>query len=64
MWGKTTEGKIDEDIGVSRLESISQDAPLLQNYIDGSSLPKYNWRDQLLYYNKAGNGPYLTKQGR
>lgn len=42
MWGKTTEEKIDEDIGVSRLESTSQDAPLLQNYIDGSSLPKYN----------------------
>lgn len=42
MWGKAKEEKIDEDIGVRSLESTSQKAPLLQNYIEGPSLPKQN----------------------
>ena len=42
MWGKATEEKIDEDVGVSSSESTSQKAPLLQNCNEGPSLPKYN----------------------
>lgn len=50
MWGKAKEEKIDEDIGVRSLESTSQKAPLLQNYIEGPSLPKQNWRNELFVW--------------
>ncbi|RVX10538.1 WAT1-related protein [Vitis vinifera] len=47
MWGKAKEEKIDEDIGVRSLESTSQKAPLLQNYIEGLLLiGKSNGPDQ------------------
>nr|XP_015901573.2 WAT1-related protein At3g28050-like isoform X1 [Ziziphus jujuba var. spinosa] len=34
MWGKAKEAKIDEDVGISSLESNRQQAPLLQNSIE------------------------------